>query len=142
MAGQSRDIRHDHMISYSDVMRDVAVSQDLIARANDCDLTIRRRAVDRYVLAKRIEITDLSARDPAFPFQILSFQSNAREGKNFVAASKGGVAVNHNMRVQAATFSQSYVLADHAIGADLTIRPDLSLRMNDRARVNHRMLRL
>ena len=55
--------------------------------------------------------------DAALPFQVLRLQSDAGEGENFVLVAQRGMAVNNNVRMEAATVAQSDIFANDAITA-------------------------
>lgn len=137
MTGERRDVRHDHVISERDIMRDVAVGENVIARANGRVFAIGSAAVDCHVLAKGVVVANLRVSRAAFPFQVLRFQANAREGKNLIAAAECRVAVDHHVRMQLAVVAEFHVLADDAIRPNMARRRDLRLRMNNGGGMNH-----
>jgi hypothetical protein len=85
------------VIADQTIVRDVAVSQNVIVRTDARDFTVARRAVDGGVFTESIMVADLRARDAAFPFQILRPQTDAGERKNLVLLPKRRVAVNDDM---------------------------------------------
>jgi hypothetical protein len=78
-------------------MGDVGVSQDMVMRTNHCGFAFARGAVDRHTLAEGVAVTDLSARGPPFPFQILGLQADAGEGENLVVFAQAGVAIDNDV---------------------------------------------
>ena len=84
VAGQRRDVGHDDVVAERDVVRDVAVGQDVIVRADGRDFAVAGGAVDGDVFAKGVVVADLRARDAALPFQVLRFQADAGERENFI----------------------------------------------------------
>ena len=104
------------------IVRDVAVGQDVIVRADARDLAVAGRAVDGDVFAEGVVVADFRARDAALPFQVLRLQSDAGEGKNFILLAQLRVAVNDDVRMQFAFVAQRDVFADDAIRADLATR--------------------
>jgi hypothetical protein len=81
----------------------VAVSQYVIVGTDLRNFTVAGRAVYRNAFAKRVVIANFGSRQPAFPLQILSLQSDAGEREKFVPASDSSVAVNDHVRMQPAT---------------------------------------
>src|ERR1039458_4243836 len=93
--------------------------------------------MNRYAFADRVVVTDLRARQAAFPFQILRLKPNAGEGVNLVALAQPRVAVNHDVRKQAAARPQLDVLPDNAVGSDFAAVADSCLGMDGCRRMNH-----
>ena len=133
------DVGHNDVIAEAIVMGDVAVSQDVVIRANRCHFAVAGRAVDGDTFAEGIVVANFGSCDAALPFQILRLKADAGEGEDFVAASEFGMAIDNDMRMQAATGAQCYVFANRAIWSDFAIRANLCFGMNDRRRVDHRL---
>src|SRR6185503_6580796 len=123
--------RHDHMITYRHVVRDVRVSQDMILGTNDRLFAVIRRAMDRHIFPKGILVADAGSSQSAFPFQILGLQTKTGERENFILPPQRGVAINHHMRMQGTLRTQHHVLPDDAIRADPAVGANLRLGMND-----------
>ena len=136
VTGQSCDVGHDDLIAQGDVVRDVAIGEDIIARTHSCDLTVARGAVDRYIFAEGVVVADFRAGRSPLPFQVLCFQPKTGEGKYLVPPPEGGVSVNDHVGMQPATGTQRDMFADDAIRSDLTVIADSRLGMNDRGRMD------
>jgi hypothetical protein len=76
-------------------------------------------------------IPNFRPRHPALPLQVLRFQSNAREGKQFIAAPERGVALDHDVGMQMTFGSEDDIRSDDAVGPDDTGIPYLGAGMND-----------
>ncbi len=124
------------------IVRDVAVGEDGVVRADARDFAVAGRAVDGDVFAERVAVADFRARHAAFPFQILRLQADAGERENFILLAQLRVAVNDHVRMQFAFVAQRDVFADDAIRPDLAARADFRLRMNDGGWMNHIIRRL
>ena len=105
-----------------DVVRDVAIGQDVVVRTNGRDFAVARGAVDGDVFPKSIVAADLGAGHAALPFQVLGFQADAGKGKNLIVRAQRGMAVNDHMGMQPATPAQGHMFADDAIRSDDAIR--------------------
>ena len=101
--GQRRDVGHDDVVAQRAIVRDVAVGQDVIVRADARDLAVAGGAVDGDVFAKGVVVADFRARDAALPFQVLRLQPDAGERKNFIFLAQRRVAVNDDVRMQSAS---------------------------------------
>ncbi len=123
-------------------MRDMAVGKDVIVRADGRDFAIASRTVDGDIFAESIVAANLRPSDAAFPLQILSFQSNAREGKYLVIFAQRCMAVDDHVRMQAATGPQRHIFADDTIRPNDTIGANLRFGMNDRGGRNHKGLKV
>ncbi len=119
---QRRHVGHDDVVAQRDVVRDVAVGQDVIVRADARDFAVAGGAVDGDVFAKGVVVADFGAGDAAFPLQVLRLQSDAGERENFISFPELRVAVNDDVRMKFAAVAQHDVLADNAIWPDLAIR--------------------
>jgi hypothetical protein len=75
-------------------------------------------------------VADHGAGETALPFQVLRFESNAREGKNFILPAQSGMALNDHMGMKPAGCSEHDVLADHTIGPNMAVLAELRLGMN------------
>ena len=117
-------------------MRDVAVSHDMIVRAEDGRIPIAGGAVDGHIFPKGVVVADFHTRNSAFPFQVLGFHADAGKRKNLVALTETRVPLNDDMRVKAAFGTKDYMLANDAIGADFAVGSNLCVRMDDGGRVN------
>jgi hypothetical protein len=115
----------------------VAVSQNVVVRADLRDFAVACRAIDRDAFAKGVVIADFGSRHATFPFQVLSLEANAGEWKEFVAATDSSVSIDDNMWMQSAACAQNYVLADNAIGPDLAIWANFGFGMYDRRLMDH-----
>jgi hypothetical protein len=118
VARERRDVGHDDVAAEHAIVRDVAVGEDVIVRADARDFAVARRAVNGDVFAKSVFIADFRARDAAFPFQVLRLQADARERKNFIFFAELRVAVNDDVRMQFAAVAERDVFADDAIRPD------------------------
>src|SRR5205085_8562178 len=119
-----------------DMVSDVRVGQDVIIAADNCRVAIAGRAVDGDVFTEGVVIPDLGARSAAAPFQVLRFEADACKWEDFVAVAQGGVAIDHDVRVERAVFAERDVLTDHAIRSDPTARSDFRIRMNNGCRMD------
>jgi len=137
MAGDPRHRDHD-VVAHDDIVSDMAAAQDCVVRADPGHFAVAGRTVDGDSLPDGVEIPDLSSREAAFPFEVLRLQADRRERIDFVAATESGVAINYDMRMDAATVTQDDVLANHAIRPNLAISADFCFGMNDRRRMNHK----
>src|SRR5439155_16756301 len=124
MSSQSSDIGHDDVVTKSHVMRDVGVSEDVIVRTDCRTLAISGGAVDRDVLAESVAIADPRPRNPPLPLQILRFEANAGEWKDLIVATEGDVAINNDVRVKLASFTEDHMFTNHTIGTNITIGTD------------------
>src|SRR6266536_3095804 len=88
------------------------------------------------MFAKRVLLADFREGRSAVPFQVLCDQADAGEGKYLVAPAQAGMSLHDHVRMQSATFTERDVLADDAIGADLTPRADPRFSINDRGMMN------
>ena len=141
VARERRDVGHDDVVAQRAIVRDVAVGEDVIVRADARDFAVAGRAVNGDVFAEGVAVADFGARDAALPFQILRLQPDAGERKNFVVLSEFRVAVNDDVRMQFATVAERHVFADDAVRPDLATGTDLRFGMNDGSRMNHGNLR-
>ena len=119
VARERRDVGHDDVAAQRAIVRDVAIGQDVIVRADARDLAVAGRAVNGDVFAEGVAVADFGARDAALPFQVLRLQPDARERKNFILLSEFRVAVNDDVRMKFAPVAERHVFADDAVGADL-----------------------
>src|SRR5579859_7389905 len=137
VARQRRHVRHDDVVAEHAIVRDVAVGQNVIVRADARDLAVTGRAVNRDIFAERVVIADFHARDAALPFQILRLQPEAREWKNFIPLSQLRVSVNDDVRMQLAAGGQGDMFPDDTIRTDVTTGVDFRPGMNDGSRMDH-----
>ena len=129
-----RDVGH--------VARRHETPRNLVEQAHDRAATGRAGvlavgAVDGDAFAEDVVVADLKAGDAAFPFQVLGFETEGGEGKNFVAVAELGVAVNDHVRMQFALVAEGDVLADDAVGSDLAAVAEFGAGMNDGGGMNH-----
>lgn len=136
MSGQRRDVGHDHVISNLDVMGDMTVGQEMIVRTDHRGAAIRRRTMNRDMLAERIAVANLGSGQAALPFQVLGFEPNAGEGKQLIALPQTGMTIDHNVGMQPTTSAEHHMLANHTIGTDFAVRSNFRARMNDSCRMN------
>src|SRR5439155_18933632 len=129
-------VRHYYFVGQPDIVSDVRVGQDVIIVANDCRVAIAGGAVDCYIFAESVVVSDASVGGAATPFEVLRVQAEACKRENFIAAPQGGVAIDDDVRMERAVFAERDVLADHAIGSDPTARSDFRIRMNNGCRMD------
>src|SRR4030095_15521543 len=101
--GECADVGDDDVITQTIVVRDVAVSQNVVVGTDFRHFAVAGRAVNRYAFAKGVVIADFGSRQAALPFQILGWKADAREWKEFVSASDASVSVDDNVWMQSAT---------------------------------------
>src|SRR5207249_815483 len=101
----SPDIGNDDVVAQFHIMSQVTISENVIVRPDDGGFTIARSAMNGDILAKSIFVPNFGSSQSSFPFQVLSFQADAGEGKNFVAIAKLGMTVHNHMGVELAVVS-------------------------------------
>jgi hypothetical protein len=138
VSGQRAHVRNDDVIAESIVMRNVAVSQNVVVGTDLRDFAIACRAIDGNAFAKCIFIADFSSGQATLPFQVLRLQPDAREWKELVAASDSGISVDDDVWMQVATRAQNNMLADYTVVPYLAIGANLGFGVYDRRRMNHR----
>src|SRR5580692_7852887 len=126
------------MVAKDAIMRDVAVCKDVVMRADTRHFAIAGGTVDGDVFAKSIMVADFRPRDAALPFQVLRFEADAGERKNFVYLPELCMAVNDDVRMEFTFRSERDVFADDAVGADFTSSADFCFFMNDSRTMNRR----
>src|SRR6266496_3131101 len=94
VAGQGGDVGHDDVVAELNVVRDVAVCQNVIVRADPRDAAVARGAVNRDVLSEGVAIANLRARHAAAPLQVLSLQPDAGERESLVLSAKRRVPLD------------------------------------------------
>src|SRR5438552_15382639 len=134
---QGPDIGNDDVVAQFHVMSQVTISEDVIVRSDDGCLTIASRAMNRDILSKSIFVANFGSGQSSFPLQVLSFQADAGEGKNFVAMAKLGMTIHNHVGMEMAVVSQNDVFSNHTIRTDFTARADLRAGMNDGGGMNH-----
>ena len=111
MPRERGDIGHDHMTAERDIVREMAVGENVIVRAHQGYLAITGGAVDRDVFAEGVGIANFRASNAALPFQILRLETEAGKWKYFILHAELRVTVNDHMRMKLAAVAEHDVFA-------------------------------
>ena len=137
MTGQRADVGHDHVIADGDVVGYVSIGKNVIVGADGRAISSGCRTVDGDRFSDNVSIADVRSGCSFLPLEVLSFESNAGEGENFVLHAEAGVAINDNMGMEATSTSEFDMLADDAEGSDFAVVAYLCLGVYDRRGMNH-----
>src|SRR5260221_14220278 len=89
-------------------------SQQMIIRADAGRFAVTGGAIDGDIFTEGVAVANLGPSDAPLPFQVLSFEADAGEGKNLILLSQTRAAIDHHMGMEAATRTEDHLGADHA----------------------------
>ena len=137
VSGQRAVVREDHLVANDAVVRDVGVSEEVAAAADDCFRAGQGAAVDRAEFAESVPVADFEKSRLAVVFEVLRFLSDRRVSKKEIAASDFGRAHHRDVVLEFGVFADDDVWPDHAVGPDAGAGRDLGRRIDDGGRVDH-----
>jgi len=123
---ERRVIREHAMRADHAVVTDVGAGHEkIVVRDTRDELILRRAAVDRAVLAKRVALADLEPSRLALVLQVLRRGADRCELKDMIIAPDRRGPLDHDMRTDAAARCDRHVRTDHRVGTDLDIAVDI-----------------
>src|SRR5438552_391115 len=141
MAGESRSVGHNDVITDARVVGHVAVSHKEVAVPD------RRQpsaafcsTIYRDEFPEDIPSTDMETRDFPLVLEILGIGSDGPEAVKPTRLSDRGPALDLNMGLQSASLANPNLRSNNTIRSDLDIRPDLRSAIDDSRGMNFHSL--
>ena len=118
-------------------MRDVRVRQKISVRPDSRRQPVAGRRMHRRVFPKYILRADFKEALATVKLQVLRLQPDASKRIKLIARPDGRPPIQHDVRMQTATFAERDVCPDDGIRSDFTIRANLRPRIDNGCWMDH-----
>src|SRR5450830_71069 len=137
VARQLRVVRENRVIADQAVMRQMHIRRDpvVIAQAGHT-AALRRAGIKRAEFADGVAVADFQARRLTGPFLVLRLRADRRELEQMIVRTDGRMALDHHMRTDLGTGSDTHVRADDGIRPHLDRAIELGLGIDYRRGVD------
>ena len=138
MTGQCSRVCHDDVIAENTVVAHVHIChEEVVITDPGIPAAAFRSTMDIHVFAKRIVIANRQKCFFAFEFQILRFQTDGRKRIEPVAFANLRGPFHHDMRLEAAPFSNPNARANPAVRSNPHVLANLRFRTDNGGGMDH-----
>ena len=136
VTGKGGDVGHHNVIAELTIVRDMGVSEEVIAGTNYSSIAIVGSAVDGDIFTKGVVVTNAGAGGATGMFKVLRLEANAGKGIDCIGFAQLSVAVDDDVGMKGTTLTKRNIRANNTIGANLATFGDSGTLFDDGGRVD------